>query len=280
MRRADHDADAGRGKHVVSVDVECPGEFFMNPVRNGGGLVQCLQMLKQYGEFIAAIAGDQVMRAQTAAQALGDGHQQAVAKTVAQAVIDQLETVEVQEQHGEALLLRLPALLQNLAEPVKEEVAVRQAGQGVVVGAVDQFLFGFLCSVMSRTVAHGGRPAAPGYPADGDGGGNLVIHIPAPQEDFLGFHSTVPDLVREDGSHQLAAGLGHDVGNRQTRHVVGFKAEHVGESPVDVNIFAALAQKYPVLAHVDQGAVFFLGPYQRFFRALAPGDVLQGAGIK
>ena len=51
-------------------------------------------------ELVAAQAGDHVLGPQARAQARGDRDQQLVAGGVAEAVVDRLEVVEVDEQHG------------------------------------------------------------------------------------------------------------------------------------------------------------------------------------
>ena len=75
-------------------------------------------------ELVAAEAGEHVVVAQRRAQATGDRLQQLVADLVAEAVVDRLEVVEVDEQHGDLAEL-------GGREPVVEDVhqvrAVRQA---------------------------------------------------------------------------------------------------------------------------------------------------------
>ena len=81
-------------------------------------------------------------RAHAAAQALGDRHQQRVADAVAERVVDGLEVVDVDEQHGE----RSPSSAQLLAHALHEQRAVREVGERVVVGLVVQL-------VLQRTAA-------------------------------------------------------------------------------------------------------------------------------
>ena len=50
-------------------------------------------------ELVAAEAGDDVVGAQHAAQPLGHGDEQPVAGAVPERVVDELEVVEVDEQH-------------------------------------------------------------------------------------------------------------------------------------------------------------------------------------
>src|SRR5690606_1073285 len=59
---------------------------------------------QHYDELVAAQAGHQVAGAYRGPQALGHLRQHPVADVVAEAVVDQLETVEVDEQQGEAVL--------------------------------------------------------------------------------------------------------------------------------------------------------------------------------
>ena len=73
----------------------------------------------------------------TARQALGGGDQQLVAGAVAERVVDDLEVVDVGEQHREAGV-GLAAALERVGQRAVEERAVGQAGQRIVVGLVDE----------------------------------------------------------------------------------------------------------------------------------------------
>ena len=67
-----------------------------------------------------------------------------VAEAVAQGVVDVLETVEVQEEHGEEVPCVLLRACECLAEAICEQGAVRQAREGVVSGVVERLLLGLL----------------------------------------------------------------------------------------------------------------------------------------
>ncbi len=74
-----------------------------------------------------------------APQALGHLPEQLVGDLVAEAVVEQLEAVQVDQQQGQpALLLARP--LGRLVQPLAEQPAVGQAGQFVVVQQVTQAL--------------------------------------------------------------------------------------------------------------------------------------------
>ena len=99
--------------------------------------------LEQHGELVAAHARDGVARAQRGVEPQRDGLQQPVAGLVAERVVDDLEAVEVEEQHGGAgVRLAAARAAQGLLEPVDEERAVGEAGQRVVQRVVLQALDG------------------------------------------------------------------------------------------------------------------------------------------
>jgi hypothetical protein len=77
-------------------------------------------------ELVTADAGDDVARADAAAQSLGEGHQQLVALGVAPAVVDVLEVVDVHEQDADR-----GTALENAVGDLLEQGAVGQAGQRV-----------------------------------------------------------------------------------------------------------------------------------------------------
>ena len=90
-------------------------------------------------ELVATEPGEHVAFAQHRAQPLGHDLQQLVADLVPEAVVDRLELVEVDEQHGDVVDL-------GVAEPVVQQVhqirPVRQPGQLVVARRVAQLLGG------------------------------------------------------------------------------------------------------------------------------------------
>ena len=92
-------------------------------------------------ELVAAEARDQVAVAhRVLRQALGDARQQQVAEAVAEHVVDVLEAVEVEHHHRTPRLSRRRRRLDRLAHGVAELRAVRQAGQAVPVGELEDLL--------------------------------------------------------------------------------------------------------------------------------------------
>ena len=84
-------------------------------------------------EFVGVEAGERVLLAQRRAQALGDAAQQLVADAVAERVVDRLEIVEAEHQHRD-LLGAAAGMQQDIVHLLTQQVAVRQAGQAVMLG--------------------------------------------------------------------------------------------------------------------------------------------------
>jgi hypothetical protein len=89
-----------------------------------------------HDELVAPETGDEVVGPHGVGQSVGHGQQELVAGLMAEGVVDELEVVEVHEQHrhgrfrpGELVLERLP-----------QQAAVGQAGEAVVGGVVGQRL--------------------------------------------------------------------------------------------------------------------------------------------
>ena len=117
------------------------GEGGGDPVGDRDRLAFVGEAVDQDPELVAAEAGDDVAGAQVGAQPRRDRAQQGVAGVVAEAVVDQLEVVEVEEEDPDRRAGDGRAL-QRVVERVDEAEAVGQAGEGVVEDAVAQRLVG------------------------------------------------------------------------------------------------------------------------------------------
>ena len=128
---AERDPDAGAHEDLLVLDPERPAERLDDPLGDEGGVRAHPDVLEQHGELVAADARDGVDAPEAAAEALGDLDQELIAVVVPEVVVDQLEPVEVEEQHrGELAPAR--GALERLLEPVHEQHPVRQARQLVV----------------------------------------------------------------------------------------------------------------------------------------------------
>ena len=128
-------ADAGGHADLPSADQKRRSEAVQDLRGDDPQVLGALDLGEQDGELVAAHTSHRVTGAHAAAQPRPHGLQELVPGPVSQTVVDLLEMIEVDEQHGE----RQPVaarMLQRQAEPVVQQGAIRQIRQRVVVGQV------------------------------------------------------------------------------------------------------------------------------------------------
>ena len=133
MGRANGEAERAAGVDRHAVDRHLALEHLAEAVRhlgNGGGV----RPFDNDREFVSADAGDEVPVAGHAAQPRGKLDQEAVAVTMAEGVVDQLEAVEVDEQQPHRAP-RQCAGRERLLETLRIAQPVGDAGQ--IVGRAD-----------------------------------------------------------------------------------------------------------------------------------------------
>ena len=131
------DADAEVDGHQLGAGVHRRLEGAQHPRGDGAEFRDGILDVRQHDrELVAAEPGDDVLRAHGVAQPARDGDEQRVADGVAERVVDDLEVVDVDEQHPE----RAGAVGELAAQPLHEQQPVRQVGERVVVGLVVELL--------------------------------------------------------------------------------------------------------------------------------------------
>ena len=143
-RVAGGDADARRGEDFMPSQQERQAQLLLNPVDHAERIADVADVVDQDREFIATEPGDGVAVTDAGLQPPADADQELVAGHVAEAVVDDLEPVEVEEEDGEPEPLRPPRPVHGAVEPVGEQGAVGQAGEDVVIGLVEELLLGGL----------------------------------------------------------------------------------------------------------------------------------------
>ena len=136
------DADAGGQEQRGAGDLERRVQALQHGFGQARGLLRAAAVLAEQGELVAA----QARHGQALAhrrQALGHLLEHLVAGAVAEAFVDVLEQIQVQQQHA-APRRALGAALQGVLHALVEQQAVGQPGQRVVVGQVVQLLLGLL----------------------------------------------------------------------------------------------------------------------------------------
>ena len=94
------DADAGGDHDLAAVDAERAAEVVEQAQGEADRADLVAAVLDQHRELVAAEAGRHRVAGQGLAESLGHPDQQLVADRVAEAVVDGLEVVEVDEQHA------------------------------------------------------------------------------------------------------------------------------------------------------------------------------------
>ena len=137
------DPDAGGHEVLAAREHERLGEHRGDPLGHLDRGVLVGDVLEQDPELVAAEAGDGVAGADRLREPRSRRGQQLVADLVAEAVVDELEAVEVEEQdRRQRAVARQPG--QGVLEPVEEQRPVRQAGERVVQRAMADPVLGRL----------------------------------------------------------------------------------------------------------------------------------------
>ena len=122
---------AGGGVTLVAAQLQRLAEHLQQVAGDAFDVVGFGGFIENDDEFVAAEPRHDVARAQCMAQPVGDLHQQEVAGVVSQRIVDDLEAVEIDEQHRELPLIA-PRRLDRIAQQFVEHLPVRQIGQTVV----------------------------------------------------------------------------------------------------------------------------------------------------
>ena len=136
MLRKQADPDTGADAQRVSVDRDRSVQRRQQALGKHDGAGAARSRRLHDGELVPADPGQGIALPNARARkALRHGHQNAVARQVAEAVIHRFEAVQVKEVQRHRLALSL-ATAQGLIQSIIEQPAVRQVGQRIVMGQV------------------------------------------------------------------------------------------------------------------------------------------------
>ena len=133
--RIHRDADRSRGVAFVAAQLHRLAQHRQEICGDFLDLVTLRGLFQDHHEFVAAEAGHDIARTQSAAQPVGHFHQQHVAGLVPERIVDHLEAVEIDEQHRELPLVAAGGLDRMAQQPV-EHFPVRQLRQAVMRGEI------------------------------------------------------------------------------------------------------------------------------------------------
>ncbi|MNO73095.1 hypothetical protein D3C76_640540 [compost metagenome] len=177
--RAEGDADTGGDEELAVFQHERPHQAAEDVLGHVDGAVQGHfaggARLQQQGELVAAHACHRVVVIHAGQQAQGHVLEHAIARGMAEGVVDRLEAVQVEEHQHHPGLLPL-GLLQGVVQTVLEQRAVGQVGEGVVVGqAVDALFAGLALADVGEEAHVAGQVAfVVQYRGDADPGRVMV----------------------------------------------------------------------------------------------------------
>ena len=207
------DARARMDEDLLARDEEGRFERVDQPLRGLAGGRGCREPLQQDRELVAAEPRRGVGAAQHRLESQCDVHEEPVADGVPEAVVDGLERVEVDEEHGGGVIA--PALPHCVVDPIGEERTVRQVRERVVERLVAELGFE---AVALRHVLN--RDEHRGAPEERE----LVrvhLHIDPP---------AVLQLMAPDAGSLHLRALDRELGEEALGLVVGV---HVTDEPVE-----------------------------------------------
>ena len=141
--------------------------------RHDGGSLGAAQPLLDQRELVATQPGPCIRGARHCGEPARNLAQERVADRVAQGVVDLLEVVEIKQHHCNGFAAA-PGARQGTGQPIVEQHAVGQAGQGIVQCQVADLLLGGFALADVDGSPHGSADHAVGV-ADWRGADQLVV---------------------------------------------------------------------------------------------------------
>ena len=140
MLRKHRDAAAHADRHLASIDEQRPLEPADQLFGASLDFARVARVREHQRELVAAEPRDEARVARDLAQSLADFGQDAVAEFVAERVVDGLEVVEVEEQHGDVRAGRARGRggIEHLVQALEQLAPVRQVRERIVLGEVPQ----------------------------------------------------------------------------------------------------------------------------------------------
>src|SRR5229473_612279 len=103
--------------------------------RARGRVFRISDLRKQDHEFVSALAADRVRTAYSRQQSLGNGLKKLVADGMSQRIVDVFETIQIQKDHGNRVVLAV-SQGNGLRDSVVEQHAIGEIGDKIVLSGV------------------------------------------------------------------------------------------------------------------------------------------------
>ncbi len=184
----ERDADARRAYHVLVGDAEGTAQGLDQSVHVGHDITEIGDVDQRDGELIGAAACHEIALAQRALNADADLAQHRIAAGMVRRVVDLLELVDVETEHGDMGAVPMHGD-QRVGQTLAERVAVGETGEGVVIFQIVHLRL----RLAALSAAHPGKADRRGDASDeqqqGDGGD---------QAEIVGEHARLFALVEID----------------------------------------------------------------------------------
>src|SRR6266567_561617 len=132
-------ANAGEPLDMVTEDFERTIKLLQYAPGDSVEIGDGEDVFNEDSEFVAAEPGCCILRPQNSAESLGNRNQQNISRSVAEAVVDLLEVIEIEKEYTAALVTASSTAVQGQCQSVFEERPIGQAGEHVMHGIVLQF---------------------------------------------------------------------------------------------------------------------------------------------
>ena len=124
VRRGQRDTDGRRGEDLLGAQAERRLQLRDDAFGDMRRRLRIGDAFHQHGELVATEAGHHVAGLQAGAHATTHLEEQVVANQVAYRVVDDLEAIQVDEQHREQLARVFPVVVQRLLQALEQQRAI------------------------------------------------------------------------------------------------------------------------------------------------------------
>jgi hypothetical protein len=212
VAREQADAEAGRAVQRTAVEIDRRRQGADQLLRHPGEVLLLGDVRQDNGELVAADPRHQVVGAQRQLQPPCQFAQHPVASLVAEAVVDVLEAIEV-DQHHRQDLLALGVARQGPGQALLQQGAVGQAGQGIEIGRLVQRRLGFL---PAPPIGRLGELALDGRAEPAEG---VLEHVVLGAGAHGADGDVLADVARDDDERQVGGQAADDVQRQQAAEI-------------------------------------------------------------
>ncbi len=237
--RTQRDANAGGDEEFATGQRERHFQALQDAFGGVDGSLQGVVTIgtgrQQEGELVTAHARHRIVLVDAGGQARGDILEHAIARGMAQRIVDRLEAIEVEKQQHHPVTMAC-GLLQAVVQTVLEQGSIRQLGEAIVIGQpMDALLAGLaLAHVAEETDVAGQRALLVAHPGDTDPAG-IGFAILALEPELAFPTALLPDAVQDETQLVFLLTIGTEHARQLPDHLLGAIAGDVAERLVGLD---------------------------------------------